>query len=37
MIEEFRGSFPFGAKITAARRAVRVARDLDHPLLFQLN
>jgi hypothetical protein len=37
MIEEFGGSFSFGAQITPAGGAVRVARDLDHPVPFQVN
>jgi hypothetical protein len=37
MIKKFRSSFSFGAQITAAGRAVRVARDFDHPVSFQVN
>jgi 2,3-bisphosphoglycerate-independent phosphoglycerate mutase len=37
MIKQFRSSFPFGAQITEAGRAVRVARNLDHSAPFQVN
>jgi hypothetical protein len=37
VIEQFRGSFSFGAEITAAGRAVRIARNLNHPAPFQVN
>jgi hypothetical protein len=37
MIKEFRRSLSFGAQITTAGKAVRVARHLDHPVTLQMN